>query len=144
MWPFRYFDQKTAGEITVREMQKLGITRVTDGNRLVGSLSGGERQSLAIARAVYFGAKVLILDEPTSALGVKQATHVLRIIMQARAQGIAVIFVTHNVMHAMAVGDQFAVLIHGKQGRRVPQGRAHARADHRPDGRRRGDGRARG
>nr|ACO88894.1 ribose import ATP-binding protein RbsA 1 [Microbacterium sp. MA1] len=115
VWPFQYFDKKTAGEITVTEMQKLGITRVTDGNRLVGSLSGGERQSLAIARAVYFGAKVLILDEPTSALGVKQATHVLRLIMQARAQGIAVIFVTHNVMHAMAVGDQFAVLIHGKK-----------------------------
>lgn len=115
IWPFRYFDQKTAGEITVQEMQKLGITRVTDGNRLTGSLSGGERQSLAIARAVYFGAQVLILDEPTSALGVKQATHVLRIIMQARAQGIAVVFVTHNVMHAMAVGDRFAVLIHGKK-----------------------------
>lgn len=115
VWPFRYFDQKTAGEITVTEMQKLGITRVTDGNRLAGALSGGERQSLAIARAVYFGAKILILDEPTSALGVKQATHVLRMIMQARAQGIAVVFVTHNVMHAMAVGDQFAVLIHGKK-----------------------------
>jgi simple sugar transport system ATP-binding protein len=115
VWPFKRFDQKTAGEITVTEMQKLGITRVTDGNRLAGSLSGGERQSLAIARAVYFGAKVLILDEPTSALGVKQATHVLRMIMQARAQGIAVIFVTHNVTHAMAVGDQFAVLIHGRK-----------------------------
>jgi simple sugar transport system ATP-binding protein len=115
IWPFRYFDQKTAGAITVQEMQKLGITRVRDGGRLAGSLSGGERQSLAIARAVYFGAKVLILDEPTSALGVKQATHVLKIIMQARAQGIAVVFVTHNVMHAMAVGDEFAVLIHGKK-----------------------------
>lgn len=115
IWPLRYFDKKTAGEITVREMQKLGITRVTDGNRLVGSLSGGERQSLAIARAVYFGARVLILDEPTSALGVKQATHVLRLIMQARSQGIAVIFVTHNVTHAMAVGDRFAILIHGRK-----------------------------
>lgn len=115
VWPFRYFDQKKASEITVREMQKLGITRVTDGSRLAGALSGGERQSLAIARAVYFGARVLILDEPTSALGVKQATHVLRLIMQARAQGIAVIFVTHNVTHAMTVGDQFAVLIHGRK-----------------------------
>jgi simple sugar transport system ATP-binding protein len=111
--PFRWFDKKKAGEIAVREVQKLGITRVTDGTRLVGGLSGGERQSLAIARAVYFGAKVLILDEPTAALGVKEATHVLRIIMQARAQGIAVIFVTHNVLHAMTVGDHFAVLIHG-------------------------------
>lgn len=111
--PFKRFDTKTAGEIAVREVRSLGITRVTDGNRLVGGLSGGERQALAIARAVYFGANVLILDEPTAALGVKEAAHVLRIIMQARAKGVAVIFVTHNVTHAMTVGDHFAVLIHG-------------------------------
>jgi simple sugar transport system ATP-binding protein len=113
--PFRRFDKKLANEIAVREIQKLGITRVTDGNRLVGGLSGGERQSLAIARAVYFGAKVLILDEPTAALGVKEATHVLRLVMQARNQGIAVVLVTHNVLHAMTVGDHFAVLIRGKK-----------------------------
>jgi simple sugar transport system ATP-binding protein len=94
-------------------MKALGITRVTDGNQLVGGLSGGERQSLAIGRAVYFGAKILILDEPTAALGVKEAAHVLRIITQAKARGVAVIFVTHNVRHAMTVGDRFAVLIHG-------------------------------
>jgi simple sugar transport system ATP-binding protein len=115
VWPFKYFDKKFANEVAVREVRKLGITRVTDGNRLVGGLSGGERQSLAIARAVYFGAKVLILDEPTAALGVKEATHVLRLVMQARNQGIAVILVTHNVLHAMTVGDHFAVLIHGKK-----------------------------
>ncbi|GHD07270.1 hypothetical protein GCM10010313_26270 [Streptomyces violarus] len=96
-------------------MQSLGITRVTDGARLVGSLSGGERQALAIARAVHFGANVLILDEPTAALGVKEAAHVLRIIMQARAKGVAVILVTHNVRHAMMVGDHFAVLIRGQK-----------------------------
>lgn len=113
--PFKFFDSKKANEVAVREVRKLGITRVTDGSRLVGGLSGGERQSLAIARAVYFGAKVLILDEPTAALGVKEATHVLRLVMQARNQGIAVILVTHNVLHAMTVGDHFAVLIHGKK-----------------------------
>jgi simple sugar transport system ATP-binding protein len=113
--PIRRFDKKFAGETAVREMQSLGITRITDGRRLVGSLSGGERQALAIARAVYFGANVLILDEPTAALGVKEATHVLRIIMQARQKGIAVIFVTHNVLHAMTVGDHFAVLIRGEK-----------------------------
>ncbi|MCA4134845.1 ATP-binding cassette domain-containing protein [Arthrobacter sp. M4] len=111
--PFHRFDHKFAGEVAVREMQGLGITRITDGNRLVGGLSGGERQALAIGRAVYFGAKLLILDEPTAALGVKEATHVLRIIMQARQKGLAVILVTHNVTHAMKVGDHFAVLIHG-------------------------------
>jgi simple sugar transport system ATP-binding protein len=113
--PFKRFDKAKAGEIAVREMQSLGITRVTHGDRLVGSLSGGERQALAIARAVYFGANVLILDEPTAALGVKEATHVLRIIMQARAKGVAVVFVTHNVLHAMLVGDHFAVLIRGEK-----------------------------
>ena len=111
--PFKRFDKKTAASIAIAEMKALGITRVTDGNQLVGGLSGGERQSLAIGRAVYFGAKILILDEPTAALGVKEAAHVLRLIMQARARGVAVIFVTHNVRHAMTVGDRFAVLIHG-------------------------------
>ena len=91
----------------------LGITRIDDGDRLVGGLSGGERQALAIARAVHFGASVLILDEPTAALGVKQASHVLRIVLQARQKGLAVIFITHQVTHAMAVGDHFAVLIRG-------------------------------
>jgi simple sugar transport system ATP-binding protein len=111
--PFKRLDRKFAGEVAVREMRSLGITRITDGDRLVGGLSGGERQALAIGRAVYFGANVLILDEPTAALGVKEAAHVLRIIMQARQKGVAVILVTHNVTHAMTVGDHFAVLIHG-------------------------------
>lgn len=113
--PFRRFDKKKANEIAVREMQALGITRVTDGDRLVGGLSGGERQASAIARAVYFGANVLILDEPTAALGVKEAAHVLRIIMQARQRGVAVVLVTHSVAHAMTVGDHFAVLIRGEK-----------------------------
>ncbi|MNX89118.1 Xylose import ATP-binding protein XylG [compost metagenome] len=94
-------------------MQEFGITRIDDGDRLIGGLSGGERQSLAIARAVHFGARVLILDEPTAALGVKQASHVLRIVLAARKRGIAVIFITHQVTHAIAVGDHFAVLIRG-------------------------------
>jgi simple sugar transport system ATP-binding protein len=94
-------------------VQELGITRIDDGDRLVGGLSGGERQALAIARAVHFGASVLILDEPTAALGVKEAAHVLKIVMQARQKGIAVIFITHNVIHALTVGDHFAVLIKG-------------------------------
>ena len=74
-----------------------------------------ERQALAIARAVHFGAKLLILDEPTAALGVKEAAHVLRIVLQARQKGIAVVFITHNVIHALTVGDHFAVLIHGSK-----------------------------
>ena len=111
--PFKVFDRQKANAIAVKAVQDFGITRITDGDRLVGGLSGGERQSLAIARAVHFGARVLILDEPTAALGVKQAAHVLRIVNQAKRRGLAVIFITHQVMHAMAVGDHFAVLIRG-------------------------------
>lgn len=111
--PFKRFDRRFANSVAVREMRALGITRITDGDRLVGGLSGGERQVLAIGRAVYFGARVLILDEPTAALGVKEAAHVLRIVMQARKKGIAVVFITHQVTHALTVGDHFAVLIRG-------------------------------
>jgi simple sugar transport system ATP-binding protein len=111
--PFKIYDRKKANDIAVKAVRDFGITRIDDGDRLVGGLSGGERQSLAIARAVHFGARVLILDEPTAALGVKQATHVLRIVNEAKRRGLAVIFITHQVMHAMAVGDHFAVLIRG-------------------------------
>jgi simple sugar transport system ATP-binding protein len=111
--PFKVFDRATANRVAVKAVQDFGITRIDDGDRLVGGLSGGERQSLAIARAVHFGARVLILDEPTAALGVKQATHVLRIVNEAKKRGLAVVFITHQVMHAMAVGDHFAVLIRG-------------------------------
>ena len=111
--PFHIYDRDKANEIAVKSVQDFGITRIDDGDRLVGGMSGGERQSLAIARAVYFGARVLILDEPTAALGVKQASHVLRIVLEAKKRGLAVIFITHQVTHAMAVGDHFAVLIRG-------------------------------
>jgi simple sugar transport system ATP-binding protein len=111
--PFKRFDREKANQIAVKAVQDFGITRIDDGDRLIGGLSGGERQSLAIARALHFGARVLILDEPTAALGVKQATHVLRVVNEAKRRGLAVIFITHQVMHAMAVGDHFAVLIRG-------------------------------
>lgn len=111
--PLKFYDRKKANEIAVKAVQEFGITRIDDGDRLVGGLSGGERQSLAIARAVHFGARVLILDEPTAALGVKEAAHVMRIVLQAKRRGLAVIFITHNVIHALTVGDHFAVLIKG-------------------------------
>ncbi|ABG04679.1 ABC transporter related [Rubrobacter xylanophilus DSM 9941] len=111
--PFRRFDVKFADRVTREELDKIGI-QVRDTSQPVATLSGGERQSVAIARAVYFGAKVLILDEPTSALGVKQASIVLRYIARAREQGIAVVFISHNVHHAYAIGDRFTVLNHGR------------------------------
>ena len=111
--PARRFDIDSANRIAREEMRKIGID-VRDPTQAVGTLSGGERQCVAIARAVYFGAKVLILDEPTSALGVKQASVVLKYVAQARARGLGVIFITHNVHHAWAVGDKFTVLNRGK------------------------------
>lgn len=83
-------------------------------DQAVGTLSGGERQTVAIARAVYFGARVLILDEPTSALGVRQTSNVLATIDRVRKQGVGVVFISHNVRHALAVGDRFTVLNRGK------------------------------
>lgn len=111
--PLRRFDLSKAEETVREEMLKMGID-VRDPGQAVGTMSGGERQCVAIARAVYFGAKVLILDEPTSALGVKQAGVVLRYIAQAKARGLAVIFITHNVHHAYPVADAFTILKRGQ------------------------------
>jgi simple sugar transport system ATP-binding protein len=111
--PFKRFDLETANEITREELHKMGI-EIRDPEHPVGTLSGGERQSVAIARAVYFGARVLILDEPTAALGVKEASVVLRYIAQARARDLGVIFITHNVHHAYPVADRFTILNRGR------------------------------
>jgi len=110
---FRRFDIQRANKLVMEELRKMGIS-VRDPEQAVGTLSGGERQSVAIARAVYFGAKVLILDEPTSALGVKQAGTVLRYIARARAQGVAVILITHNPLHAYSIADRITLLNRGK------------------------------
>ncbi|MGR3717671.1 MAG: ATP-binding cassette domain-containing protein [Thermohalobaculum sp.] len=111
--PFKVMDFKKANSVTMEEMKKMGIN-LREPDQAVGTLSGGERQTVAIARAVYFGAKVLILDEPTSALGVRQTSNVLATIDRVRKTGIGVVFITHNVRHAMAVGDRFTVLDRGK------------------------------
>jgi simple sugar transport system ATP-binding protein len=111
--PLRWVDAASAKRIVREELNEMGID-IRDPDQPVGTLSGGERQSVAIARAVHFGARVLILDEPTSALGVKQAGVVLKYILQARNRGIAVIFITHNPHHAYPVGDRFMILNRGR------------------------------
>jgi simple sugar transport system ATP-binding protein len=95
------------------ELLAMGID-LRDVDQAIGTLSGGERQCVAISRAVYFGAKALILDEPTAALGVKQSGVVLKYIVQARERGLAVIFITHNPHHAFPVGDRFLLLNRGR------------------------------
>jgi simple sugar transport system ATP-binding protein len=111
--PFKRLDVAFADRVTHEEMRRMGI-EIRDPSQPVGTLSGGERQSVAIARAVYFGAKVLILDEPTSALGVKEAAVVLRYVAQAKERELAVIFITHNVHHAYPIGDRFTILNRGR------------------------------
>jgi len=98
----------------VREQMDLMGIKLRDVDQAVGTLSGGERQAVAIARAIYFGAKILILDEPTSALGVKQAGVVLRYIAQTKQRGVGVVFITHNPHHAYLVGDSFYLLNRGQ------------------------------
>jgi simple sugar transport system ATP-binding protein len=111
--PLRRIDIGGAKNVMRTELKKMGID-VRDPDQPVGTLSGGERQAVAIARAMHFGAKVLILDEPTSALGVKQSGIVLRYIVHARERGVGVIFISHNPHHAYPVGDHFVILNRGQ------------------------------
>ncbi|RYE10852.1 MAG: sugar ABC transporter ATP-binding protein [Hyphomicrobiales bacterium] len=112
--PLRRLDHASANRIALEQIRGMGIRRVNDADQLVGTMSGGERQALAIARAIYFGAKLLILDEPTAALGVKESKIVIDLIAKARDDGIALVFITHNATHALQVGDRFTVLIQGR------------------------------
>jgi simple sugar transport system ATP-binding protein len=110
--PFKRMDVDHMRRTTRAELLRMGID-LRDVDQPIGTLSGGERQCVAIARAVHFGAKVLILDEPTAALGVKQSGVVLKYVAAARDQGLGVVFITHNPHHAYMVGDRFVLLRRG-------------------------------
>jgi simple sugar transport system ATP-binding protein len=111
--PFRRLDVKRAQGLARQTLDSMGI-ELPDLSQSVDRLSGGQRQAVAIARAVYFGARVLILDEPTASLGVRQAGRVLETITRAAQRGLAVLLVTHNPAHAHRVGDSFTLLRHGR------------------------------
>ncbi|WP_435201353.1 ATP-binding cassette domain-containing protein [Janibacter sp. GS2] len=108
-----FLDAAEMRSIADAELAKMGI-HIGDLDRPVGGLSGGQKQCIAIARAIYFGAKVIILDEPTAALGVKQSGVVLKYIAKARDAGLGVVFITHNPHHAYLVGNHFAILKLGR------------------------------
>ncbi|KAF4409814.1 MULTISPECIES: ATP-binding cassette domain-containing protein [Streptomyces] len=110
--PFKRLDVDTMRRTTRSEMLRMGID-LRDVDQPIGTLSGGERQCVAIARAVHFGAKVLVLDEPTAALGVKQSGVVLKYVAAARDAGLGVVLITHNPHHAHLVGDRFVLLKRG-------------------------------
>ena len=118
--PFRRLDIRAMWEQTGTELHRMGIN-LADLEQPVGTLSGGQRQVVAIARAIHFGARVLILDEPTAALGVAQSGIVLRYVAAAARQGIGVIFITHNPHHAFLVGNHFLVLARGEVDLDVPR-----------------------
>jgi simple sugar transport system ATP-binding protein len=111
--PFRFLDRKKAHAEARRAIADIGI-KIRDPDEPMARMSGGERQSIAIARAAYYNPKLLILDEPTSALSLRQTDRVLRSIEEARSKGISVIFITHNVHHVYPVADRFVVLWHGE------------------------------
>ena len=123
----RRVDDARMAAVALQELHRMGTRGVKNAGQLVGTLSGGERQVLAVTRAAFFGARILILDEPTSALGVKEASLVLEMIERAKGDGIAVVFITHNAHHALISGDRFTVLIQGvvadqfKRGERTPE-----------------------
>ena len=112
--PFGLMQMDEMNKITMAEMAKIGIN-ISNPNQPVGTMSGGQRQTLAIARAIYFGAKILILDEPTSALGQKQQMEVLKTIKKVQELGnIAIILITHNEIHAQLIADRYTFLSLGE------------------------------
>ncbi len=119
--PLRFLDRKKAHREARKAIADIGI-QIRDPDEALARMSGGERQSIAIARAAYFNPKLLILDEPTSALSLRQTDRVLKSIEEARNKGISIIFITHNVHHVYPVADRFVVLSHGESIAGFPRG----------------------
>lgn len=112
--PFNWLRRKEMNRLTLESLAEVGI-EIRSPTEKVGKLSGGERQSIAIGRAMHFGAKLLILDEPTSALSVAETRKVLTYVTNAKERGLSVILITHNVNHAYPLADQYTIIRRGKK-----------------------------
>lgn len=110
--PFKFLDEKYMEDTCRQALAAIGID-VRETREEVSVLSGGERQSISIGRAIHFGVKLLILDEPTSALSIKETQKVLNYVTEAKNRGMGVVFITHNIYHVYPVADRFTILSHG-------------------------------
>jgi len=109
----KVLDKKGMERQSIEKLDELGI-KIQNTKTWVSKLSGGQRQSVAVAKAVMFGKKIIFLDEPTAALGVKESKHVLEIVKKLKTQGVSIIIITHNMEHAFAVADRFFVIRLGR------------------------------
>jgi fructose transport system ATP-binding protein len=103
---FRRLDQKGMRKRALEQMTRLGISTLQDMSQAVETLSGGQRQAVSVARAAAFGSKVIIMDEPTAALGVRESNQVLELIKRLRGNGMPVILISHNMPHLFEVADR--------------------------------------
>ncbi len=113
--PFRFLDMKSMNRICNEKLADIGIRRKLSPASKIDYLSGGEKQSICIGRAVSFGMKVLVLDEPTAALSINETQKVLEYVTNAKKMGLAVVFITHNIFHVYSVADRFVILGEGKK-----------------------------
>jgi len=120
--PVQVMDRKAMRRATIAALTELGLTRIRSADEPVWSLSGGERQSVAITRANHFGAKLLLLDEPTAALSVRETRNVLESIRRARGHGLGVMYIDHNMGHVIPVADRIVLLEHGRIVRIIDRG----------------------
>lgn len=122
--PFRVLDKREMRQVCRAQLAEIGLTGFRSPDEVAVAMSGGERQSLAITRSVYFGAKVLLLDEPTAALAVREAAHVIRSIEKARDRGLAVLYIDHNLAHVHPIADRLVVMQHGRVSTVLQKGSA--------------------
>ena len=105
----RFLDKKAMADEARKRLSDLGLLTIQNIDQLVETLSGGQRQGVAVARATSFGTKLVIMDEPTAALGVKESRRVLELIGEVRARGIPIILISHNMPHVFEVADRIHV-----------------------------------